>query len=59
MSPGYNGWQDDEEEEREALGFPSEDAEEPWRGDEHPDTWPEHLAGPEYWLHKRDQEEGQ
>ena len=25
-----------------------------WRGLEHPEDWPEELAGPEYWLYKRE-----
>jgi hypothetical protein len=28
---------------------------EAWRGDLHLDDWPENLAGPEYWLYKKDQ----
>jgi hypothetical protein len=28
---------------------------EAWRGDIHCDDWPENLAGPEYWLYKKDQ----
>lgn len=35
---------------------PDEDDE--WRGDLHLGDWPEHLAGPEYWLYKQDEEEG-
>lgn len=23
-----------------------------WRGEQHTVEWPEHLAGPEYWLFK-------
>ena len=26
-----------------------------WRGDLHFDDWPENLAGPEYWLYKKQQ----
>jgi hypothetical protein len=25
---------------------------EAWRGDEHLEDWPEHAAGPEYWMFK-------
>ena len=28
---------------------------EAWRGDLHLDGWPENLAGPEYWLYKKQQ----
>jgi hypothetical protein len=28
---------------------------EAWRGEMHLDDWPENLAGPEYWLYKKDQ----
>jgi hypothetical protein len=28
-----------------------------WRGDLHQDDWPENLAGPEYWLYKRQRDE--
>lgn len=28
-----------------------------WRGDLHFDDWPENLAGPEYWLYKRQRDE--
>jgi hypothetical protein len=28
---------------------------EAWRGDIHLGDWPENLAGPEYWLYKKDQ----
>jgi len=27
-------------------------AREPWRGDEHPEEWPEDKAGPEYRMHR-------
>jgi hypothetical protein len=37
---------DDEEAETEA-----------WRGDLHFDDWPENLAGPEYWLYKKQRDE--
>jgi hypothetical protein len=30
---------------------------EAWRGDLHLDDWPENLAGPEYWLYKRQRDE--
>lgn len=35
----------------------SDDADDSWRGDEHLDDWPETLAGPEYWLWKKDRED--
>jgi hypothetical protein len=28
---------------------------EAWRGELHTDEWPENLAGPEYWLYKKEQ----
>jgi hypothetical protein len=28
---------------------------EAWRGDVHLGEWPENLAGPEYWLYKKQQ----
>jgi hypothetical protein len=30
-----------------------------WRGDLHLEDWPEELAGPEYWLYKRDDDNQQ
>jgi hypothetical protein len=30
---------------------------ETWRGELHQDDWPENLAGPEYWLYKRQRDE--
>jgi hypothetical protein len=32
----------------------SEDSE-AWRGDVHLGDWPENLAGPEYWLYKKEE----
>jgi hypothetical protein len=34
---------------------PAED--ETWRGDRHLDEWPENLAGPEYWLYKKQEDD--
>ena len=28
-----------------------------WRGDIHQADWPESLAGPEYWLYKKQRDE--
>ncbi|HEU5042359.1 MAG TPA: hypothetical protein VFT84_16140 [Gemmatimonadales bacterium] len=28
-----------------------------WRGDLHLGDWPENLAGPEYWLYKKQRDE--
>ncbi len=28
-----------------------------WRGELHLDDWPENLAGPEYWLYKKQRDE--
>jgi hypothetical protein len=28
-----------------------------WRGEVHLDDWPENLAGPEYWLYKKQRDE--
>ena len=39
---------------------PDDDGEadgEAWRGDLHLDDWPENLAGPEYWLYKKQRDE--
>jgi hypothetical protein len=39
---------------------PSDDEDEvdaAWRGDLHLDDWPENLAGPEYWLYKKQRDE--
>jgi len=30
---------------------------ESWRGSLHQDDWPESLAGPEYWLYKKQRDE--
>ncbi len=30
---------------------------ETWRGELHQDDWPENLAGPEYWLYKKQRDE--
>jgi hypothetical protein len=41
-------------------GTPDEDDQadrEAWRGDLHLDDWPENLAGPEYWLYKKQRDE--
>jgi hypothetical protein len=29
---------------------------EDWRGNEHHEDWPENLAGPEYWLFKKERD---
>jgi hypothetical protein len=34
-----------------------ESANDAWRGDLHLDDWPENLAGPEYWLYKKQRDE--
>jgi hypothetical protein len=34
-----------------------EQAETVWRGELHQDDWPENLAGPEYWLYKKQRDE--
>ncbi|MDQ3224477.1 MAG: hypothetical protein M3Q75_13550 [Gemmatimonadota bacterium] len=37
---------------------PEADADnESWRGARHQDDWPENLAGPEYWLYKKQRDE--
>lgn len=48
MSGPWNPEWDDSDE----SPMPSQ---EPWRGDVHFDEWPEHLAGPEYWLWKKEE----
>ena len=35
----------------------SADDNETWRGVLHQDDWPENLAGPEYWLYKKQRDE--
>ena len=52
MGADGNGWNDVPEDEREQLGEWEAESEE-WRGDLHTGDWPEHLAGPEYWLYKK------
>ncbi len=42
---------------RIAVGCTEHDAS--WRGDQHLEDWPEHEAGPEYWLFKSRAEHGQ
>jgi hypothetical protein len=34
-----------------------EQADSAWRGELHQDDWPENLAGPEYWLYKKQRDE--
>ncbi len=36
---------------------PEEAAREAWRGDLHTGAWPEDMAGPEYWMFRRDRDE--
>jgi hypothetical protein len=54
MSPSTNGWQDEEEDEREGRQAWEETQPfgmlDPW------EDWPQELAGPEYWLNMRDLE---
>jgi hypothetical protein len=40
-------WENSDEEQAEGA----------WRGDLHFDDWPENLAGPEYWLYKKQRDE--
>jgi hypothetical protein len=35
---------------------PCEPEHEAWRGADHLETWPEELAGPEYWAYRRREE---
>jgi len=35
----------------------SEAESEAWRGESHQEDWPENLAGPEYWLYKKQRDE--
>jgi hypothetical protein len=39
------------------TGDNEEQADQAWRGDLHMDDWPESLAGPEYWLYKKQRDE--
>ena len=41
-------WDTPDESEQNADG---------WRGNLHLDDWPENLAGPEYWLYKKQRDE--
>jgi hypothetical protein len=34
-----------------------DEADTAWRGEVHQDDWPENLAGPEYWLYKKQRDE--
>jgi len=43
---------DEQPQEEEQSAEP--DSEDDWRGRTHLADWPEHMAGPEYWLFKRD-----
>ena len=46
-SGGDLPWEDSDEEQAGRA----------WRGDLHFDDWPENLAGPEYWLYKKQRDE--
>ncbi len=43
--------------ENDDNGEPEPTDTEAWRGDLHLGEWPENLAGPEYWLWKKEQGE--
>ena len=49
--PWENGgdlpWQAEDEDQEDSA----------WRGELHLEGWPENLAGPEYWLYKRQRDE--
>ena len=49
-------WEGDEDPPGETPGGEWEPADsEAWRGELHLGEWPENLAGPEYWLYKKQQ----
>jgi hypothetical protein len=48
-SGGDLPWQTEEDE--------SQTESHTWRGEVHLDDWPENLAGPEYWLYKKNRDE--
>ncbi len=41
----------------QTQGDESETESQTWRGELHLDDWPENLAGPEYWLYKKNRDE--
>jgi len=59
FAPNREAWRGDVHPERESwCGEPTDESwrdeptDEPWRGEEHLADWPEHAAGPEYWMFK-------
>lgn len=51
-------WEAEGERPWEAAEGSWESAEdETWRGELHLDEWPENLAGPEYWLYKKQEDD--
>jgi len=50
-------WESGEDLPWDPLAVESEDESETWRGALHQDDWPESLAGPEYWLYKKQRDE--
>lgn len=51
-------WEAERERPWEAAEGSWESAEdETWRGELHLDEWPENLAGPEYWLYKKQEDD--
>ncbi|OLC03683.1 MAG: hypothetical protein AUH78_22095 [Gemmatimonadetes bacterium 13_1_40CM_4_69_8] len=48
LAQGREAWRGAVHVERESW----RGSDEPWRGEEHLADWPEHAAGPEYWMFK-------
>jgi len=44
-------WESDDADEPSGYQPPEDES---WRGDVHLGPWPENLAGPEYWLYKKE-----
>ncbi|HEU5261352.1 MAG TPA: hypothetical protein VFU41_08005 [Gemmatimonadales bacterium] len=50
FAPGREAWRGDVHPADESWRRDASD--ESWRGEEHLAEWPEHAAGPEYWMFK-------
>jgi hypothetical protein len=44
--------QDNDSDSQHGGWVPSDRGGDAWRGDAHSETWPEELAGPEYWAYR-------
>jgi hypothetical protein len=50
-------WESDGDLPWESEGDWESGENEAWRGDVHLGEWPENLAGPEYWLYKKQEDD--